>query len=77
MIPATRNKVPPTCSHFHATSSMAIKTNVGIKCMKSAANTSGNKYSPKTSNANKLMKMVKTIVMILGIQYRYFFFMSW
>ena len=61
--------IPPTFSHFHATTSTASTTNDGIRCIiKAAIFCQKVRSDEKESNANKLMKRIARMHRILGVQ---------
>lgn len=65
---------PPIFSLFQATIVRAIKIKLGIKCIKSA---NGQLGSPKTSNANMLIKAIYKTAKILGSQRTNFFILKY
>jgi len=60
--------IPPIFSHFHATISMASKTNEGIRCIRKAPIFCQKVRSDeKESNANKLINRIAKMHRILGV----------
>jgi hypothetical protein len=61
--------IPPTFSHFQATTSTASSTNDGMRfIINDAAFCKKVRSDEKESNANKLMKMIARMQRILGSQ---------
>jgi len=66
--PIMVNSIPPMSSHFHATTSVASRTNVGIRCIKKAAAFCQKVRSGENeSNANRLIKRIAKIQSILAV----------
>jgi hypothetical protein len=68
--PAAMKRGPPSLSFFQAIVVRIIKIKLGIRCIIRAKNHLG---SPKTSKANRLMKIMNKIERTRGSQYKKFF----